>query len=119
MSPEERKAQRLAGHLLRRAIRSKKIRVGCCEVCRTRRFIEGHHEDYSKPLEVVWLCRQHHREIHIKHDPWDRDKGWEEAMTLLASESRSKRLAAKALPLPELNTSAPTTYTSFSIPYPR
>lgn len=27
---------------------------------------QAHHEDYSKPLEVVWLCRTHHRLIEGK-----------------------------------------------------
>lgn len=26
--------------------------------------VEKHHPDYSKPLEVVWLCRPCHRRLH-------------------------------------------------------
>jgi hypothetical protein len=28
---------------------------------------EAHHEDYSKPLEVIWLCKKHHEEHHGKN----------------------------------------------------
>ena len=33
-----------------------------CEVC--GREAEKHHDDYSKPLEVRWLCREHHLKLH-------------------------------------------------------
>ncbi len=26
--------------------------------------VEAHHPDYSKPLDVVWMCRPHHAEVH-------------------------------------------------------
>ena len=32
-----------------------------CEVCGDPKS-QAHHEDYSKPLEVSWLCFRHHRE---------------------------------------------------------
>lgn len=32
--------------------------------CHCGKLGEAHHKDYSKPLEVEWLCRTHHNEIH-------------------------------------------------------
>ena len=34
-----------------------------CEVCGERKT-HAHHDDYSKPLEVKWLCKKHHDEHH-------------------------------------------------------
>ena len=28
--------------------------------------VDGHHPDYSKPIDVIWLCRKHHVELHKK-----------------------------------------------------
>ncbi len=41
------------------------IKPRCCLYC-TESKIEAHHEDYSKPFEVVWLCRKHHADLHRK-----------------------------------------------------
>ena len=46
------------------AIRAGKIDRQPCERCGTDIGIHAHHEDYSKPLEVVWLCTAHHGERH-------------------------------------------------------
>jgi hypothetical protein len=44
-------------------------RPGNCSQCQKECKPEGHHEDYSKPLEVVWLCKSCHESIPTKHKP--------------------------------------------------
>jgi len=55
------------------AIREGRLCPCPCEVCglapakvNGRQAIEAHHDDYSKPLDVRWLCRKHHLEVHGK-----------------------------------------------------
>lgn len=52
-----------ARNLLNNAIRDGKITKTPCEVCGSEKS-QSHHEDYSKPLEVRWLCFKHHRILH-------------------------------------------------------
>ncbi len=49
------------------AIIRKKLFKGPCEVCGSTELIDGHHDDYAKPLEVRWLCMPHHMAWHKKH----------------------------------------------------
>lgn len=44
-------------------IKRGKIEKQHCKVCNDLNA-EPHHYDYSKPLEVIWLCRIHHLELH-------------------------------------------------------
>ena len=47
------------------AVRDGKVqRLGACEICGSTRWVHGHHHDYSKPLDVWWLCAQCHRQLH-------------------------------------------------------
>ncbi len=54
-----------ARQMLRDAILSGRLhKPNHCEDCKKRFIkskIEGHHEDYDKPLEAIWLCRTCHR----------------------------------------------------------
>jgi ribosomal protein S27AE len=44
-------------------IKSGKLLRQPCEVCGETR-VEAHHDDYSKPLEIRWLCIPCHRDAH-------------------------------------------------------
>ena len=47
------------------ALKRKKIEREPCIIC-DRPNAEAHHEDYSRPLDIVWLCREHHRGLHVQ-----------------------------------------------------
>lgn len=63
-----------AAYKLKYAVKTGKIKKpNSCSRCGkefTKKLIHGHHEDYSKPLEVKWLCNFCHKVVH--------GKAWEE-----------------------------------------
>lgn len=60
-NPEKRKAHDAVAY----SLKTKKLEKEPCSKCGSK-TVHAHHEDYSKPLEVVWLCHKHHMEIHNK-----------------------------------------------------
>lgn len=67
LSPErvlQYKARTAVGNALRS---DKLVKPDVCEWCDSTIKIEAHHEDYSKLLEVIWLCQQCHLKHHGKH----------------------------------------------------
>lgn len=43
-----------------------------CEICRAECSPHGHHDDYNKPLDVIWVCRPCHALIHAYWRAQDR-----------------------------------------------
>lgn len=60
---KEQRRKDAARSYLHAYLRRGKIARQPCKVCGEPR-VEAHHKNYSKPLEVVWLCRPHHRQEH-------------------------------------------------------
>ena len=46
-----------------RALRDGVILKSPCRICGEAK-VEAHHEDYSKPLDLLWYCRRHHTRLH-------------------------------------------------------
>lgn len=49
--------------VLQQARRLGWVKRQACEVCGEMKT-EAHHDDYTKPLAVRWLCATHHRRLH-------------------------------------------------------
>lgn len=57
-NPEKNRARQMVNRHLRAGNLTKKP----CVYCGGVKKVEAHHEDYSKPLEVLWVCFKCHRE---------------------------------------------------------
>lgn len=64
-SAEKHFEKRAANWTTSNAIRDGKLIRQPCEVCGDLK-VDAHHDDYSKPLDVRWLCRPHHA-VHHKN----------------------------------------------------
>ena len=60
----ENKIKILAHTLVRKAIKTGELIKENCEIC--GKIADAHHDNYSKPLDVRWLCRKHHKKYHAK-----------------------------------------------------
>ncbi len=60
----EKHAKSKARSLARKAIKMGRLVRRPCEVCDVTPA-EAHHDDYTKPLDVRWLCPHHHRQHHL------------------------------------------------------
>jgi hypothetical protein len=58
-NPEKRRAHAKVWNALKRGLLTKLP----CSVCGEERA-QAHHDDYSRPLDVRWLCSVHHADVH-------------------------------------------------------
>jgi hypothetical protein len=59
----ENRPKTRAQWLLGAAVKCGRVVRKPCEVCGNPKS-HGHHDDYSKPLKVRWLCARHHNQHH-------------------------------------------------------
>lgn len=65
LSYQSRNPCKRAAHVMvGNAVRDGKLTKMPCETCGTIAGVHAHHDDYSKPLEVRWLCPVHHKQWH-------------------------------------------------------
>ena len=61
---QEKNLIKRAAHVITgNAIRDGVLVPELCKVCGKNK-VDAHHDDYTKPLEVIWLCKKHHAELH-------------------------------------------------------
>ena len=59
--PERRAAQIIISNAIQTGAL---IRPSYCSICDTKCIPEGHHTDYTKPLDVIWVCKKCHTDYH-------------------------------------------------------
>lgn len=78
-NPEKRAAHKAVGNAVRSGLL---VKPDVCSRCREPGVLHGHHEDYSRQLDVEWLCRNCHGREHRRYD--------EDAVTAQVAERRAQ-----------------------------
>ena len=60
---KEGKLRERAYGKVKHAIYMGRIKRLMCVIC-GKNATDAHHEDYNKPLKIIWLCRRHHSLLH-------------------------------------------------------
>lgn len=47
-----------------RALKRGRLKKEPCRWCYSTKRVQAHHDDYSKPLEVMWFCQTCHLRYH-------------------------------------------------------
>lgn len=63
---DKNKEKRRAHDAVRYALKKGTLVRQPCERCGSTHRVEAHHDDYSKPLDVKWLCEEHHKQRHVE-----------------------------------------------------
>lgn len=61
-NPEKSKARKLVSYFINQ--RGYMSKPKCCSKCKEEKKLEAHHEDYTKPLDVIWMCKSCHTKYH-------------------------------------------------------
>ena len=86
--PNKTKARQITHKAISDGLLIKKF----CEVCGNEKS-EIHHLDYSKPLNIKWLCKKHHVEWHRKHEKL---KGFSEYKAIFISPELHQEIKVAA-----------------------
>lgn len=87
------RTKKAARDAVKRAVDSGElIKPNRCQRCEKEIHLEGHHEDYSRPLEVIWLCILCHEMRHHRPDEF--------ANRPIAAESRNQSTDNPLAPSP-------------------
>ena len=70
----QRNKEKVAAHrAVRKALKDGSLVRKPCERDDCGAYTEAHHEDYSRPLDVDWLCNAHHKQRHCEIRQMERE----------------------------------------------
>lgn len=74
LNPEKRAAHIILGNAVKNGKIVKPSKCVKCGRTPESRFLHGHHEDYTKPLDVEWICIWCHAAEHFPNNPFREDR---------------------------------------------